>query len=904
MSIMRIIAVFAACAVAGSAWADGLTPMYGKASGTQGDLSMAVKWYSDEAMTSTAGVITPWQEGSNTCRYAILGCSKLNSWGNGNPPAIPDVPFCFGTDGVTIGSVESARAEYNFNCGTRFNFPQLTIFSGRFLANSNDSRGTTLDGNCTLVKTSKTIEFVSGYVNDSNGWNLVGRFESAENVDMNIWMSFSNAAGYDGHGIGYFACSGDFSAFKGRINMSNRVPDAPVGGTGYFEVRLLSPTALGDTSYPRNDAIRLVHRAHLIMSDDVIQDGSRGISLAISDGQFGCLDAAANTAWTLKAPFYNYAGTLKKVGAGTVTLAGYMQCKDIEVTEGTLVIAQGVTFNQTTNITVKAGARLVSKVGTSIPAYTLEEGGAFNLDFTVPYENGATTALDFTGMSAADYAIQTKPIGIALSQPISLPLLSTNRLALVRFNAALGVTANDFTDVTAKAYERLPTTWIEAETANGVTTLYLVARPAIKYDIEAAKANKKYGLEQAANWSDGLAPHDGADYYSDSDDRNVIPRTAAGGAISSFAFTGESFTGKKGIWDFAEDFYIKELRLPGDSAMTIMHSSGSPDETGVNPAYKARIMRGTYDISTSATDANPAKIMIDRWTTYADMRQTLTGKGTLRISTEARNVADGGWGVYPVYFSCVSGDFAGKLLLATDNNAAAMDMYVTNGLAFGGPLSAYSANAVRVEPMSTAVDGNVSITATADTTIDAANRGWYMTSGTLGASNGVTFVFAPPTLTLTTKLCKTGGGTLALGCDTVGAGTDFAVKEGFVKALSAGCCTNLNLTVSAGAGIKVNVDAEDATVTAKGLMAKSILPETSGGKILVAVDRPESGVASFTAAVCTVPSSQADLTDALQAASMIGYTGRIEKDATTYASEGLVVYRGIWNKIGFRISFR
>ena len=880
-----------------SAWADGLTPMYGKASGTGGDLSKAVTWYSDEAMTSTANVITPWQSGSNTCRYAILGCSKLNSWGN--PPAIPDVPFCFGTDGVTIGSSVSKRADYNFSCNTTFDFPQLTIYSGRFMANTDSSSGVTMKGNCTFVKTSESINFVSAYINNATairGWRLAGTYVAAEDVDVNHYLTMQ--ASGDGNGYGFFECSGDFSAFKGRLVMSSSVPDQGANNA-YYEVRLLSPTALGDTSYPRTDAVRLVHRSHLIMSDDVIQDGSRGISLAIGDGQFGCLDAAANTAWTLKAPFYNSKGTLKKIGAGTVTLAGTMQCKDIEVTEGTLVIGPGSAFNNHAHITVKAGARLVSKVGTTIPSYTLEEGGVFNLDFTVPYENGATTALDFTGMSAEDYAIQTKPIGIALSQPIPLPLHSTNRLALVRFNAALGVTASDFTDVTAKSYERLPTTWFEAETANGVTTIYLVARPAVKYDVEAAQANRHYGLEQAVNWSDGLAPHDGADYYSD--DNGVIPRTGGGGILRTFDFGGESFTGRKGLWNFAEDFYIKELRLPGDSTMKTVHATGSPDETGVNPNYKGRILRGTYDISASATDANPANIMIDRWTTYADMRQTLTGTGTLKISTEARTIADGGWGVYPVYFSCVSDDFAGRILLTTDHNAAAMDMYVTNGFAFGGPLPAYSANAVRVEPKSTAADGNVSITATADTTIDAANRGWYMTSGTLGASNGVTFVFAPPTLTLTGKLCKTGGGTLALGCDTVGAGTDFAVKEGFVKALSAGCCTNLNLTVSAGAGIKVNVDAAVAT---KGLVAKSILPETDGGKILVAVDRPEEEVQHFSAAVCTVPSTQSDLSNALELVPIKSYCGRIEKDTDTYASEGLVVYKSTWSKQGLSIIFR
>jgi hypothetical protein len=179
-----------------------------------------------------------------------------------------------------------------------------------------------------------------------------------------------------------------------------------------------------------------------------------------------------------------------------------------------------------------------------------------------------------------------------------------------------------------------------------------------------------------------------------------------------------------------------------------------------------------------------------------------------------------------------------------------------------------------------------------------------MTSGTLGASNGVTFVFSPPTLTVTTKLCKTGGGTLALGCDTIGAGTAFAVEEGYVKALSAGCCTNLDLVVSAGAGIKADLAPANATVAAKGLIAKSIQPAEAGGTILAAVDMPEGDEPKFSAVICTVPSSQADLSTTLKAAKIHGYTGRIEKDAETYASEDLVTYTATWVKEGFTVIFR
>ena len=87
-----------------------------------------------------------------------------------------------------------------------------------------------------------------------------------------------------------------------------------------------------------------------------------------------------------------------------------------------------------------------------------------------------------------------------------------------------------------------------------------------------------------------------------------------------------------------------------------------------------------------------------------------------------------------------------------------------------------------------------------------------------------------------------------------------------MKALSAGCCTNLNLAVSEGAGIKADLAPADATVAAKGLIAKSILPAAEGGTVLAAADVPEGDEPTFSAVICTVPSTQADLSTTLKAA--------------------------------------
>ena len=683
-------------------------------------------------------------------------------------------------------------------------------------------------------------------------------------------------------GVAYQIWSGDFSAFKGRFAMGAKVP-AHSAGTGYFGVRMTSPSALGDTSYPRTDALVLKKDAHLSMTDDVVQDGTRGITNDLANGECVCLDNEVSDAWTLKAPMYGSVGTLKKVGAGTVTLAGSMQMTNIVVESGTLAVSNGASFMLGTRISVALGASLVNQTGGDIPNVTVAYVSPQST-LTVPFDGTATTPFDFTAVSASDVAGWTKPVKVALSQAIPIPFSETNRFVLATFSESAGVTAEDFEDVTERVYD-LPTSWLETDTKDGITTLYLVARPAIRL---AGDTDPK--MMRAENWSDGVLPRPGRDYYSGYG--SYANRTGSGSSIPSYSFEGESFSFARAdqyLGNYAQDFFATEVRFFKGNGFWVSHG---------NSGNRTRVLRGRCKVYPEATDASPAHLTFGSPTTYADFQMELTGNGTFRFTTQTTNVV--GKGICPIHVTGMSTNFAGRLEVTTSSAQAFMDMYVTNGAAFGAALPAYSADAVRINPPSTEVDHAVSITAMADTTIDAANRGWHVTSGTLGASNDVTFVFAPPTLTLTTKLSKTGGGTLALGCATVGTGSDFAVEEGYVKSLSAGCCTNLDLTVSSGAGIKVDIKPSDSTVAAKGLVAKSILPATEGGKIFFAPEIPQDfeQPISFSAAVCTVPATQADLTDVLQPARVKNYRGYIEKDSVTYAAQGLVLYTGHWDKTG------
>ena len=872
------IVPFAACAAT-----------YYSGEGTaHGSLSDAVNWYTDEARQNLADPQPEITENDGNT-YVFLSSKKME-----NGAAFPaGTHVCLGMDGNEIGST---AATYNPNCNSAtWNIPDCTIYGLRFCPNYR-YYGQFL-GNYRLVKTAYAITFGGSNIKDDTpyGENLSGTFTGDDDVMVTVTM-LSNS-GALGTGYTRVRLDGDFSGYKGRFE-TTALTIATIT-TGYNLIWFASATAMGDPESPFVDAVTLRHKGYIRIDEVVTQTSARGITLDLSEGQYAGLHAADGVAWTLRAPLYSEAnGTLKKVGGGKVTLAGQMGATNILVEAGTLVVSNGATFAEGTVVTVADGATLVNMTAASIPnlSVSVEDGGTYSAaGFEVPFDGTDATTLDRTSFTAADRAVLTKPISIKLSQAIPLPFSETNRWAVATFDSSAGFTAADFTDGTPKTLGRLPTTWLETETENGVTTLYLVARPAIEYIYATVKAQGR--LTSAENWSDGELPHAGKDYF----DRNGSQlRTGSGSAVASYSFNGESFTFVGEIRDYAQNFYMKELRLGGGHLVTVIHASSD----GVTSTkYRPRIFRGLYEIETTATDAKPAKITVNSIATYADLQVTLAGSGTLQLSTGTKTVEDGGDGIHPYYFTGMSANFTGRLDLVTADATTVMDMYVTNGLTFGGALAAYSADAVRLRPSSAAVDGAISITAMADTTVDAANRGWSATSVTLGASNGVTFVFAPPTLTLGTKLRKTGGGTLALGCATIGGGTAFAVEEGYVKALSGDCCTNLDLAVSAGAGLKADLAPADPVVAAKGLVAKSILPAAEGGSILVAPDLPadfeEPG--SFTAVVCTVPASQADLSSVLTAHPVANYRGTVVKDSETFAEEGLVVYSAVWRMTGMTI---
>ena len=876
----------------------------------QSSLTNLVEWCTDQALTTLANpqpVIT--ENDGNT--YAFAGAlSDVKSSHICTFPAGTHV--CFGADGDEVGTSASA---FSCNCSSvNITIPSCTIYGIRLTPN--DGYAGQLLGNYRLVKTASPIRFGASNLKDgaTYGYELAGTFTGDDDVVVSVYANKPNPPTVGDGRIRVKFC-GDFSGYKGRFETTAFTVEGMT--SGHMLAWFSSETSMGDPTSEMDNAITLRHRGYLRIDEEVAQSSTRGITLDLSEGQHAGLIAHANVRWTLRTPVHGgTTGTLKKVGPGTVVLASAMEATDIVVDEGTLVLSNGVSFTEGTTITVANGATLQNLThGVQNLTVVTEEGGTYEYPTDAVQFDGTdvTAPLDRTWLTAADRAVLTKPIPIALSQAFTIPFTATNRLAVATFDAAAGFVAEDFIDTTPKSYQRLPTTWFETETENGTTTLYLVARPAIRYLIP--DGSKNYNLNEPANWTDGLSPHPGADYYSQVTSANRL-RTGGGTNITGFNFLGETFSFEKYISVFAEDFHARELRMHNGSEVRLVNASTtSGGSTKYIRTNRERMLRGVYRIEDSATASAPAVITIGFLSERPDLHPTLIGGGTLKVVGQHPKVAEDNVevdpyyyiqsGVYPTYINFDAGSFTGQLDFATDADKY-INGFVTNGLAFGGPLAEYTSNAVRLMPKSPAVVDAISLTATNDVTVNAANRGWYVTSATLGASNDVMFTFAPPTLTLTTALRKIGGGTLAMGCATIGAGSAFAVEEGYVKALSSDCCTNLELAVSSGAGIMVDATATDPEVAAKGLIAKSILPAEAGGEIAVALDvsggKPEANEVSV--AICTVPAEQADLSDILKVKRVSGFMATLSKDAETYAEEGLVTYRAVWRRIGTRIMIR
>lgn len=138
------------------------------------------------------------------------------------------------------------------------------------------------------------------------------------------------------------------------------------------------------------------------------------------------------------------------------------------------------------------------------------------------------------------------------------------------------------------------------------------------------------------------------------------------------------------------------------------------------------------------------------------------------------------------------------------------------------------------------------------------------------------------------------------------------VKEGLVAALDEVSYTNLNLTVSGGAGFRVTglsraAFASATGVDATGVKALSVALADPSAKISVVPDVSAAVAAEgvFSAAICTVPEANDDLLDAFEAIKVSAadgvFLGKVTKEPP---AGGFVRYVATWSHSGTAILFR
>lgn len=619
------------------------------------------------------------------------------------------------------------------------------------------------------------------------------------------------------------------------------------------------------------------------------------------------------------------------------------------ISNGTVAVTDGATFSSLSSVTLIDGGRLslgggvavrtaaVTVDGTAIGTgvygasdFTWLDGdgvlvvsGRPKADIVVPYDatQGTATTIDYTGSSmTSGHFAALKPFRVMLSEAMSMPFHVTNRLAVARFNSSVGVAGGDFTDISAKTCD-LPRTWFETETANGVTTVYLVARPVVVALGEEGDGVPLYHyfMTNANFWSDGKLPHAGADYF-DAIDTTTGDKSGAysydyGTATGSGrVFPGESLTFSASRYSMkTREFTVNDLRF-----------------------YNATSgMQHMYSISVSGETHMRGKIYVDASCTALEIRPNY-GDSLLVIDSDISSKAGdltfrNLWSTSPLCSFKLLGDnrgIEGRIVITGGINASKnlwnqLTVAITNVTALGGSMGAWRGNGLQFSYFPQLIVEET-------TTFDTTNRGVYAREGfRLKVEEGKTFTllntcscslsYSDDYNRLLPARCaieKSGAGVFAFGARLVPCNTSVAevpadgtnnlvrVKEGGVMAVTADAFDNVAMEFHDGTSIVAD-PANEATAT-NGVRLVDVPPAfVDGAKVaLRPVDGyvPDSGAVEV--AYLTVPASTPDLLGSLTAAKIVSngksWTPLLRKTTAGGATTYSVLYRQLGCTIIFR----
>ena len=852
-------------------------------------------WYVDEACTTktsisglSAGQVQPAANDGNT--YVILSAYRFKQ-----PYVAPA-----GTRFV-FRFADSEKMMY-YASGTT-SWGSATV--SNITAQVTSAIITQWEGEYTFIEDGKwTFMTDSGLQNGTQGHVLAGTFISPESARITLKTGWKNALYDTPAAVQLHRLTGDFTGFRGKI-LTDKLSDKHYHNTLSFE----SASAFGASDVECTDYVTLKTGNWLRLAPAVTQYSTKGITLSLTSAETAAIEVEHGNLVTLTAPLYGANGTLEKHGDGALTLSAPVAVTNIRVAEGTLGFGSGATFAAGTQITVAKGAS-ISYVTPPQNVTIVMEDGALRVQPTlaVPFDGTATTPVAL----ASGYSPENGVTPVLLSQAIELPLNASNRWAVATIpNGTL--TAANFRDDSPKTYN-LPKTWFEVETdpSTGLQTVYLAARPAVKYYYKKDEAGSS-SMGAASSYSDGCAPSNGKDYYYMNSGGQYI---SGGTTHSKYTFLGETMSvisSTVSNYDYTQT--IARVTLFNGGAIA-QKWAGSGSTMPSAEARTCHVLLGNLTVDRAATGASPASIVSSEDASLS-LDMNIDGCGYLKVSSKIKRTESGPAGTNKyVSIGGNNSGFTGRMLLAGVAGTAAapapMRVSFTNATAFGGAPAEFDKFAIQFSPMAVAAT-NFFIEAAESVVLDTANRGWSGTAITLCAAEGKHFVFAPPYFCLTSassELRVAGPGVVGLGYAPTwgnsGAVKKLRVDSGSVKAVDGTSYAGMSVEFASAAGIALDETPASDGAAAYGLRAGEI---TAEGTIPVQ-PIPADGVrirrkGQVEWAVCTVPETNADLSNVLQPQPVRGlvFVG-MEKVTLAGADAGYVSYRVKYSTPGTAISFR
>ena len=658
------------------------------------------------------------------------------------------------------------------------------------------------------------------------------------------------------------------------------------------------------------------------------------------DACFAWAPAGADYAFTFSNAVSDTTGELA-VSNGTVKLRGgamftklgetYISSRGcLDLGRGSQIVTESLTVGDKVYAAGIYGADGVSIVGEGVVCV----GGAeIPESIAVPFDGTDVTTRDLTEDSFFSNPALVPlfgPYKVVLAQAIPLQKRSssedpfiepeTNRLAVARFSATVGVRVSDFVDGSAKTCA-LPTTWFETETVDDVTTLYLVARPVIT--ALAYKGKDTYCFmseDDKAMWSDGATPHGGADYYCDIATKNTSCQVFdwPKNTVTEYDFPGETLT-------FCDCmFHTQESRIGVDMRAYDMNDGNDANFWAIprTSVVQGKIRIGEGNGLQMRSNANSLSHALK-------VESEISGPGKLYLQTYSTTTKTNCF-AFCGDNSGLSGQFQVYGTFSTYNNANTWNQFyiaITNANALGGAMETPTANGLLFQgfPMLRVLD---------TTTFATPNRGVASDCGLrLEVAEGKTFTLMNPYLCymstdklLVTNLAfrvgleKSGRGTFALGARYTPANKSYAasssdgtnnlvrVLEGGIEPLTEDCFADCQLDFRAGSSIVV--DPKNEMTAAVGLKVVRYAPMIAeGAKVSLVADIMPTDTEEFSVTFLTVSQSAPDLSRKLaprrvRTADGCSMRGVVEKSDTTVDGIACTVYSVHYSPCGFCLIIR